>query len=159
MKEKHSQRSGAPLVEIIIALGVFALCSVVIVRLFLGAHFAALCSADQNQAVFHTQSAVEQLKGANGETGPLEAAGFALGEKADGTQLTAYYDEDWQPSGQKDALFEVTISFNYSSNTPPRLLDGQATCRRMDNYPFLEKDKANLCTLEFAHYAGVEVAE
>lgn len=148
MRMKTSQRAGAPLVEIIIALGVFAVCSVVIVRLFLGAHFAALCSADRNQAVIRTETAIERLKSGAGDKAALEAAGFTAVAAEEGEALTAYYDADWNACQPADALFQLRLDWQRQGG----LLEGTAACSRLKNYPFLAEERSALCTLDMALY-------
>lgn len=150
MRMKASQRAGAPLVEIIIALGVFAVCSVVIVRLFLGAHFAALCSADRNQAVMRTETAVELLKSGAGEPSALEAEGFTATDAKEGEALIAYYDADWHNCSAAEAAFQLRLDWQWKDG----LLEGSAACARLKGYPFLEEERSALCTLAVALYTG-----
>lgn len=147
MRMRSSQRAGAPLVEIIVALGVFAVCSVVIVRLFLGAHFAALCSADRNRAVVYAETAAELLKSGAGDQAALADEGLsAAGDEA----MAAYYNADWEPCQPAEALFEVRLTWSRQGG----LLEGNVDCTRLKSYPFLDAERAALCTLQVAQYTG-----
>lgn len=114
-----SSRSGLFLIELIAAIGLFALASAVCVQLFAQAHLISEESRNLSQAMLRAQSAAECFKAAAGD---LEHA-FALlgeGDLTDEGALVVRYDGDWRPlarstleerEGERDhpAFFQLTL--------------------------------------------------
>lgn len=132
--EKGATRSGAPLAELIVSIGVFAFAGALTLQLFLGARFAAAKARDLNWAVMTAQTLAEEFKAFGGEDGVF------------------YYDEDWKPSEQP-ALFTVEVSV---SEGAAGMRYAGITVRRERPYPFLkeEEDSTLLYGLSAARYEG-----
>lgn len=135
---KKNERTGAPLVEIIISIGILAIVGSIVVVLFLGAHYAAVFANDKNEAVFVAQSAVENALMGN-EQG-LEAF------TKQGDTYTLYYNEDWINSGE--ALFEVVLTVSEQDN----MRRAEVEVRRLRSYPFLNGERTGLFSLSGERY-------
>ena len=82
------------LVELVLAIGFFAMIAAVCVRLFAAAGLTAADSRAKSQAVLAAESAAECFKAAGGD---LEKTAAYLGADAGQEDtLILYYDEDWQ---------------------------------------------------------------
>ena len=130
--QKRPIRSGAPLAELVVAIGVFAFAGALALQLFLGARFAAQKAEDLNRAVMTAQTLAEQFKARGGES-----ASF-------------YYDKDWNLS-EAPALFSVEFAVTREDGDMSR---AEVTVRREKPYPFLKEDGEPLYRLSTARYEG-----
>ncbi|MDD2954829.1 MAG: hypothetical protein PHD67_00785 [Oscillospiraceae bacterium] len=130
-RTKDPIRSGAPLAELIVAIGVFAFAGALALQLFVGARFTAEKARDMTRAVTVAQTLAERFKA--GEAG---AGAF-------------YYDKNWEETVAPD-LFEMELSVTQEDG----LRRGEILVRRSRPYPFLKNDGGAvlLYTLETACY-------
>ena len=103
----RSSRSGLLVIELVIAVGVFALCAAICVGLFVQADRVSRDSAALGQAVNVSQNTAERYKTVQGD---LEQ----LAQDLDGTctedgALVLWFDSDWQPV-QAEGEYQMTIT-------------------------------------------------
>lgn len=103
----RSSRSGLLVIELVIAVGVFALCAAICVGLFVQADCVSRDSAALGQAVTVSQNTAERYKTVQGD---LER----LAQDLDGTctehgALVLWFDSDWQPV-QAEGEYQMTIT-------------------------------------------------
>lgn len=91
MKAKTA-RSGPSLVELVVAVLLFALCSAVCVKIFVTAKLISDDSANLSYAVVAAQSAAECFKSCGGDA--TKTANLLDGS-SDGSNFSVYYNEGW----------------------------------------------------------------
>jgi hypothetical protein len=82
---RRFSKSGLFLMELVIAIGFFAVASAVCAELFANAHTTSKKGSDLSMAVVAAESAAEEFKASPDAGVP-------------GTSVTLYYDSDWQPA-------------------------------------------------------------
>jgi len=107
----NRSKSGLFLIELIIAVGFFALASAVCIQLFAAAHSLRTRSFGLQMAVVSAQSAAESFKatGAN-----AHRMGELLGGDLTGTRLTLGYDENWVPVRAQTARYLMVVEIDTS---------------------------------------------
>jgi hypothetical protein len=83
---RRFSKSGLFLMELVIAIGFFAVASAVCAQLFADAHTTSKKGSDLSMAVVAAESAAEEFKAA------------ANAEIVPGTDKILYYGSDWQPA-------------------------------------------------------------
>ena len=132
---KKGQHSSA-MVELIIAIGVLALVSTFVIRLFVQASNLALRSQDMDIAVNKAQSLMEIYKAERKISQPQ------------------YYDADWNSVEKEDAKgFTLTME--------PKQVEGKnkllISIRRNNPYPLADNQgPVDLFTLTGAYFGGAE---
>lgn len=112
MAIQRTSRSGLFLLELMIVILFFAVTSAICMNLFVQAHLTSTAGSNLTAAVREVQSVAELFKASDGD---LMQLAQQLGiQPADGPVLNVYYDKDWVPAGEEDAVYTVTV-----------LLDGQ----------------------------------
>ncbi len=145
MQKKDNQRAGAPLVEIILTVGIFALCSVVIIRLFLGAHYAAVYSKDLNIAIVQAQSIIEQLKSDEPMEEVFAKSGFAEDGK---NSYSKEYDRNWAADSE-NAVYRAVVKVTQSDDGMCRIA---VKYERLKAYPFLKEARKEILNMNAAQY-------
>lgn len=99
--------TGLFMIELVMAVGIFALCAAVCVGLFVRAETLSRGSADRDQAVAAARSASEAFRARGGD---LEAAAQVLegARIADGS-LVVGYDESWRATAS-GAVYTLTLA-------------------------------------------------
>lgn len=99
--------TGLFMIELVMAVGIFALCAAVCVGLFVRAETLSRGSADRDQAVAAARSASEAFRARGGD---LEAAAQVLegARIADGS-LVVGYDESWRAT-VSGAVYTLTLA-------------------------------------------------
>lgn len=128
-------RAILPLVEITIAIGVLAVCSVITITLFLNAHFAGKLSSDINTAVLKAQSQAEELKMA--ESPNLD---YSIG-----------YDKEWNEIEQEPE-YVLTVKLSREKGQKGELLKGTISVDKIENYPFLKQERKHLTSIDFSSF-------
>lgn len=100
-------RSGLLMLELVIAVGIFAFCAAVCVSLFVRADTISRESAALDRAVAEAQNVAELFKSTGGDV--RETAELASGWVEQGLLLVAY-DEDWCPlSSGEGAVYQLDL--------------------------------------------------
>ena len=108
MERIRPTKSGLFAIELLVAVGVFTVCAVICVGIFVKSEVMSRESADLNRAVTEASSLSECFKASGGElAGTQQIRGGAL----EGDMLLFYYDEAWLPCAEKPARgFVLTLS-------------------------------------------------
>ena len=108
MEERvRPSRSGLIAIELVIAVGVFALCAAVSMGLFVRAELMSRESADLTRAVSEARSAAACYKAAGGDL-PETAALLETGQAGE-DGLTVAYDKDWTRTEGADPAFTLVM--------------------------------------------------
>lgn len=86
-------RSGLFAIELLVSVGIFALCAAICVGLFVRSEVMSQDSADLNRAVAEARNAAECFKAAGGDM--EKTARLTGGELGSGDILLLTYDENW----------------------------------------------------------------
>ena len=108
MEERiRPSRSGLIAIEVMVAVGVFALCAAIAIGLLVRAELMSRESAELTQAVSQARSAAECYKSAGGD---LEKTARLLDARAGEDGLLLCYDSGWSPcpEGEK-AVYALTM--------------------------------------------------
>ena len=100
-------RSGLIAIELVIAVGVFALCAAVSMGLFVRSEIMSRESVELTRAVSEARSAAECYKAAGGDLS--ETAALLETDAAGAEGLTLAYDKDWTRTEGSDPAFTLTI--------------------------------------------------
>ncbi len=122
MEERvRPSRSGLIAIELVIAVGVFALCAAVSMGLFVRSELMSRESAELTRAVSEARSAAECYKAAGGD---LERTGALLGTAlAEPEGLTVAYDKDWTRTEGTDPAF--TLFMHPAAEEDPGVLTAE----------------------------------
>lgn len=101
-KIKEFRSSGMPLLEVIIAIGMFSVISVFILQLFLSADTMEAKARDISKAVILAENAAEAVRGSASFEDAAVRIGLRKEREAD-AWYAAYYDSDWNPAEEKAA--------------------------------------------------------
>ena len=115
-------RSGLFAIELLIAVGVFALCAAICIGLFVRAEVMSADSADLNRAVTEARSVAECFKAAGGDldrTIELSDAGWVV----DGS-LFQPYDGDWSRISRSSPSSDTAVVPAFYLTLEPRQEDG-----------------------------------
>ena len=108
MEERvRPSRSGLIAIELVIAVGVFALCAAVSMGVFVRAELMSRESADLTRAVSEARSAAACYKAAGGDL-PETAALLETGQAGE-DGLTVAYDKDWTRTEGADPAYTLTM--------------------------------------------------
>ncbi len=102
---KQSSKTNLFLIELMLMIVIFSLCSAVCVRIFVNAHLMSQYSNNLSNAALKAQSAASCYKAAHGdlsETAKLISGGYD-------NMVTKHYDSKWQESNADNAAFLLTI--------------------------------------------------
>ena len=99
------------LIELIIAIGFFAVASAVCLQLFVRARLVSIQSADLSRATLAAQSAAEAFRG----------CGLLGGQEDDGAP-TVWYGPDWNPCGRENAAYRLTLTRGEGRPVPAEIL-------------------------------------
>ncbi len=117
-KKGIKSRSGImlPVVELVIAIGLFAVISVFILRFFTSANAMSKNADDISKAVIKAESVLELAKALSFEDAAAEFGASVL-ETADGKQMEASYDKEWKNTRENPSyLLKVTEKTEQLSN-------------------------------------------
>ena len=135
-----SSKSLLPLVEILIAIGIFAIAVVLTLQLFLLASFLGHKTEDTARAIFEVQTVAENIKSIKTDA---EMDKYLKGELKLDDNMTLYYDKEWNMiSGADNAVYklkiDMSISDDYKSGS---LYDFKLELHKIEAYPFIDKKK------------------
>lgn len=122
MKRKTSQGIGPVLMELLLAIMIFALAAAFCLSIFIHAKESSDNSAVLTQAVLMSRSAAECFKATGGN---LSNTAAILGGLEDDDTVTVFYDEERQSTEQKGSAF--TLLGTKSSNKGISTLDISVT--------------------------------
>ena len=108
MEERiRPSRSGLIAIEVMVAVGVFALCAAIAIGLLVRAELMSRESAELTQAVSQARSAAECYKSVGGD---LEETARLLDARAGEDGLLLCYDSDWSPCPEGEtAAYALTM--------------------------------------------------
>jgi hypothetical protein len=116
MNSNPSRRSSLFLLELMIAIMFFCLCSAVCVRLFVQSHIISRDTQNLNMAMNETTNLAELFRGED-DFFDAFAAAYPEGElDTAGGSFTIYYDADWTVCKKADAVYAVTAAVTADDN-------------------------------------------
>ncbi len=110
--QQTSRKSSLFLMELIIVLFFFALCSAVCVNMFAKANIINRQSYELNKSIIAAQNAAQCFKAANSNTGKLADL---LGGAADANAVKIGYDKNWQTTQTENAVYILNINIKKSN--------------------------------------------
>ena len=110
MDDRAQQQMGLLVIELVMAVGVFALCAAICVGLFVQADRVSRDSAALGQAVNVSQNTVERYKTVQGDLEQLaQDWGRRCTEDGALVRWCSGFDSDWQPV-QAEGEYQMTIT-------------------------------------------------
>lgn len=127
MKNRALSGSGMFLIELLIGLLIFAIASAICLRIFVAASQISTGSTELNHAVIAAQNNAECFKSVRGDL--PEAADLLGGDLSDNdTELTLFYDTDWNQSAQAGSGYVAVIR---QVSKQDGVIDGEVTVSDM----------------------------
>lgn len=109
MRNQKSSKDSLFLMELALAILLFAICSAVCLKLFVAARETADKSRELSFAVLSAQSVAECYKAAEGDM--EELSGMLSGSVSE-KSVSVYYDRRWQISSWEDCCYVLELSEN-----------------------------------------------
>ena len=136
-----SSKSLLPLVEILIAIGIFAVAVGLTLKLFLLASFLGHKTADTAMAIFEVQTVAERIKSINTSEKLADYINNEL--KLDESNIL-YYDENWKKTDNKNEavyMMKITSDTKISSSSHAVLFEAVLDFYKIGPYPFIDDKK------------------
>ena len=111
MNRKQAKRSSIFLLELMIAILFFCLASAVCIRLFVKSHTISLETQNLNMALNQVSSVAEVFRSGTDMKEFLEREFPDYEEKSENLLFLVYYNEDWEPCREREAIFCLSIEF------------------------------------------------
>lgn len=173
-KIRQEQTGKLPMLELIISIGVFAIISVFLLEMFLGADSMEKKTKDQGKAFTLAETVAETIKGADsldaavsqlgmeqqwGTVAQQEDGSYLVGDLSD-TQSTdgalvylLHYDKNWEKTEQEDNYSLILVP--YEETVYGKTMENyQVYVYRLSGYPsvFHQKDNVQLFHMSFSKY-------
>ena len=110
MKKNKNANSSMFLLELIIAILFFSICSAICVQLFVSSHLLSKDASTLDMAVNQATSAAETIKNSSDSTAALSSVFPTIELTAD--QLTLYYNATWSACKKERATYCMTIDIS-----------------------------------------------
>ena len=137
-----------PVVELVIAIGLFTIISIFLIRFFTSANTMSKQADDLSNALVKAESAIELSKTFSNEEVANELGG-KLAENEKGGVIEAYYDKDWNQIGKADEYkYLLVLTITDSPNENGVLSNLQTVIYRKER----DKDNTVIVDLEGAKY-------
>lgn len=121
-----------PVVELVIAIGLFTIISIFIVKFFTSANTMSRHADDLSKGLIKAESAIELSKALSPEEVAKEIGG-KFTESKDGKLIEAYYDKDWNPTDAVGSFkYLLTVKIMDQPNATGVLSDIQVLVHRKD---------------------------
>jgi type II secretory pathway pseudopilin PulG len=122
--KRSGSKSGLFIVELIIALLLFAFCAAICLQLFVFADQRTKDSTALSKSVFLATSVAENFKASGGDLQEVtQMMGFPAGAftKADqtGETIYVYYDADFGPVSEEARVYTLTVNHGIDDNGSP----------------------------------------
>jgi len=102
-------RSTLFLIEKLIVILVFALCSVACVEIFVSAYIASNDAKDLNYALVAAKNGAERYKAYDADMSETARSLGGVFSGADEGAVVVFYDEGWLVSGEQDAVYSMRL--------------------------------------------------
>lgn len=121
-----------PVVELVIAIGLFTIISIFLIKFFTSANTMSRDADDLSKGLIKAESAIELSKVFSPEKTAGELGG-KLTEGKDGKLIEAYYDKDWKRIDTADNFkYLLTITIAGKPNASGVLSDIRVSIQRKD---------------------------
>jgi len=125
-------RSTLFLIEQLIVVAVFAICSAACVRILSSAYLNARYTKDVTNAVLIAKSGAESFKAFAGDIGKTaEVLGGAANNTGGGSEAIVYYDKHWNVCGKDNASYIFHLIAGKPTGSVPSLLSGEVLVERL----------------------------
>lgn len=126
----NKSKSSLFLMELILAILIFAITSAICIQIFVKAHIVSQETQELNQSVTLCTSAAELFYGYDGNLSKIQKQLDGLGLSEAGTgSLTLYYDKDFMLCTKADGMYELSIINAKEDN----LLNSDISIRKVDD--------------------------
>jgi len=128
-----SRRSGSTLflMEQLIVVATFAICAAACLKIMTASYFMAIDTRDMGNAIRAAETGAECFKATSGDiektAGLLSGAAVNIGGEA---AVLVYYDEEWQISSDKSAVYILRIISVSPTGGPVTLRSAELTVEK-----------------------------
>ena len=127
----NRSRSTLFLIEQLIVIAVFALCSAACVRILVDSYFTAINSRDLSNALLAAESGAESFKATGGNVGLVaELMGGVSGSVGGSDAAVVYYDDHWNVCGESGASYKLSLVCNEPA-VSARLFEGELSVEKI----------------------------
>ena len=121
-----------PVVELVIAIGLFTIISIFIVKFFTSANTMSRQADELSKGLIKAESAIELAKSFSPEEA-AEKLGGELNDSKESKEIVVYYDKDWKATEQaKDCKYALTVLMTGNANGNGVLWDISVMVHRND---------------------------
>jgi len=145
-----SAKSGLFLIEMIIAIAVFAVAAAICTRLFVSAHVVSSEAREANMAVLTAQSVAEVFKATDGsaqETAEFFGTGISNGED----RFFIALDSSWEVISQADTQVSYIVLVTVDESSPVKKASIAVSTRK--GFYQMYHDDISIFNIEVKHYS------
>ena len=125
-------RSTLFLIEQLIVVAVFAICSAACVRILAYAYLTSRDSKDVVNAILVAESGAESFKAVSGDVGKTaEIMGGVVDNSSAANEAIVYYDSQWQVCGKDNAFYIFRLTSGNTGASSPSLLSGEILVEKL----------------------------
>lgn len=151
---KISAKAGVPLMELLIAIGIFAYAGILIVRLFFTANYMEKYAMDCSSAMMKAQTVFETFKASDTYNDDIYSElGFVKNSTDDSYILL--FDKDWNTT-DNNAVFKMTLSASEQATKAGLMLTNRIVISRCESYPFLRESRDTLADITNKQYYSAD---
>jgi type II secretory pathway pseudopilin PulG len=131
-------RSTLFLIEQLIVVAVFALCSAACVRILTRAYFDARTSKDVSNAILVAENAAECFKAVSGDISKVsETLGGICEITGDGASVTVYYDKEWETCDKNEVHYIFHLIYSKPAVPPTPVISGEILIKKLSGEELL----------------------
>jgi len=125
-------RSTLFLIEQLIVIAVFAICSAACARILTSAYLTAKESKDLSNAILIAENAAESYKAVAGDIGKVvELLGGTADKSGNGVTAIIYYNKHWQVCEKEEADYSLHLINKGPETRSPTLLSGEIRVEKL----------------------------
>ena len=151
-KINSSKTSSMPMLELIIVIGIFAICSIFLLQMFVSANIIEEKARDKSKGLLAAENVAESIKAGSDFQKTMQSLGFSDADDS----YTKFYDENWTETKETDK-YSITVFPTYSQTENGTLVQAELYVYR--NQPYAQfgfsqvsEQREELCHLSVADY-------
>ena len=117
---ENRSRSTLFLMEQLMVILIFAICSAVCVKIFVDSYIVANASKDLKNSLIVAENGAESYKAFAGSAHEVSSnLGGTYANADDGSEITVFFDEEWQHCREDDAAYVMRILSRATGDSSP----------------------------------------
>ena len=131
------------LLEIILSILIFTICSVIILNCFIIARYTQIKANDKTVGIMKVQTALEYIKSSKSMD---EVYGYLLKEfqeEHSNNIYINYYDKNWMLCDKNNGEYIIRVKLENIMLKSGEMINIQASAEKLNPYPFIDKNNEN----------------